>query len=191
MKYKTDKGVAGLTILLSLIVMLFVIGLVVMIFTLMSSSLSDATYDTATATLTNTLNAPTSSGVVLNGSTAYFQPTNCQLVSVRNGSASGTVIASGNYTLNGCTIANLTNTFPTTTYRWYINYTLSYSVANTGTTVINDTGTAIAGVTDWFEIFIVIGAMVVLILLTVIIITSIRGSGMIQSGGSVNQVGTA
>jgi len=98
MKYKTDKGVAGLTILLSLIVMLFVIGLLVMIFSLMASSLMGATTDA------------------------------------------------------------------------------------TAIKVINDTGSSIAGVTGWFEIFIVIGAMVVLILLTVIIITAIRSSGMVQGG---------
>ena len=91
---KQDKGVAGLTILLSLIVMLFVIGLLVMIFALMGGELMDATDD------------PTAIGV------------------------------------------------------------------------INDTTTSISTVTDWYPIFIVIGAMVVLILLTVIIITAIRGSGM-------------
>lgn len=95
MKYKTDKGTAGLTILLSLIVMLFIIGLIVMIFSLMGSELMGATTD---------------------------------------------VTAIG---------------------------------------VINDTSQSISGVTDWFDIFIVIGAMVVLILLTVIIITAIRSSGMV------------
>jgi len=98
MKYKTDKGTAGLTILLSLIVMLFIIGLIVMIFSLMSAELQGVTDDT------------------------------------------------------------------------------------TAIGVINDTGQALAGVTDWFDIFIVIGAMVVLILLTVIIITAIRSSGMIAGG---------
>ena len=97
---KQDKGVAGLTILLSLVVMLFIIGLIVMIFALMSAELQDATDD-------------------------------------------ATAIA-----------------------------------------VINDTGSAISDVVDWFSIFIVIGAMVVLILLTVIIITAIRGSGMIQTGSA-------
>jgi hypothetical protein len=100
MKYKTDKGVAGLTILLSLIVMLFVIGLIVMVFSLMSSSLQSATTDA------------------------------------------------------------------------------------TAIDVINDTGQALSGVTDWFDIFIVIGAMVVLILLVVIIITAIRGSGLVASGSA-------
>jgi uncharacterized membrane protein len=95
MKYKKDKGVAGLTILLSLIVMLFIIGLIVMIFSLMGSELQTATTDA------------------------------------------------------------------------------------TAIKVINDTGQSISSVTDWFDIFIVIGAMVVLILLTVVIITAIRGSGMV------------
>ena len=94
---KKDKGVAGLTILLSLVTMLFIIGLLVMIFALMGAELQDATTDT------------------------------------------------------------------------------------TAIDVINDTTVAISSVTDWFEIFIVIGAMVVLILLTVIIITAIRGSGLMGS----------
>jgi len=100
MKYKTDKGQAGLTILLSLVVMLFIIGLIVMIFSLMSSELMGATKDA------------------------------------------------------------------------------------TAIKVINDTGQSIAGVTAWFDIFIVIGAMVVLILLTVVIITAIRGSGMVAGGSA-------
>ena len=98
MKYKTDKGVAGLTVLLSLIVMLFVIGLLVMIFALMGGELQGATTDA------------------------------------------------------------------------------------TAISVINATTSSISSVTDWFAIFIVIGAMVVLILLTVIIITAIRSSGMIAGG---------
>ena len=91
---KQDRGIAGLTILLSLVTMLFVIGLLVMIFALMGGELQDSTTDT------------------------------------------------------------------------------------TAISVINATTTSISSVTDWFPIFIVIGAMVVLILLTVIIITAIRGSGL-------------
>lgn len=97
---KQDKGVAGLTVLLSLIVMLFVIGLLVMIFALMGGELQGATTDA------------------------------------------------------------------------------------TAIGVINDTTTSISSVTDWYDIFIVIGAMVVLILLTVIIIVAIRGSGLMAGGGS-------
>lgn len=97
-KVKKDKGTAGLTILLSLIVMLFVIGLIVMIFSLMSASLQSSTTD------------------------------------------------------------------------------------NTSKAVINATGSAISGVTAYFPLFITIGAMVVLILLTVIIITAIRSSGLVSTG---------
>ena len=99
---KQDKGVAGLTILLSLITMLFVIGLIVMIFSLMGDELRDATTD---------------------GSTAQG--------------------------------------------------------------VINNSTIALSSVTDWFDIFIVITAMVVLILLTVIIITAIRSSGLISGGNGI------
>jgi hypothetical protein len=100
MKQRTDKGVAGLTILLSLIVMLFVIGLLVMIFAIMGGKLMTATTDA------------------------------------------------------------------------------------TAIGVINDTAQSISSVTDWFDIFIVIGAMVVLILLTVVIITAIRSSGMVADGSA-------
>lgn len=44
--------------------------------------------------------------------------------------------------------------------------------------VINDTYKSLADVTDWYGTFIVLGAMVVLILLVVIIINSIRASGI-------------
>ena len=91
-----DRGVAGTTVLLSLIVSLFVIGLLVMIFALMGGSLQDATTDA------------------------------------------------------------------------------------TAIQVINDTTVAISSATDFFDLFIVIGSMVVLILLTVIIIVAIRNSGMME-----------
>ncbi len=97
---RQDKGVAGLTILLSLVTMLFVIGLLVMIFALMGGELQTATDDA------------------------------------------------------------------------------------TAIGVINDTTSSISSVTDWYDIFIVIGAMVVLILLTVIIITAIRGSGLMTGGSA-------
>ncbi len=97
---REDKGVAGLTILLSLVTMLFVIGLLIMIFALMGGELQSSTDDA------------------------------------------------------------------------------------TAIKVINDTTSSISSTTDWFDIFIVIGAMVVLILLTVIIITAIRGSGLMAGGSA-------
>ena len=54
----------------------------------------------------------------------------------------------------------------------------------TAKAVINETSQSIAEVTDWFPTFIVLGSMVVLILLVVIIINSIRGSGIMGQGGA-------
>ena len=182
---KQDKGVAGLTILLSLIVMLFVIGLIVMIFSLMGSELSTATYTATTGTASNVtaLSVVNETGVYLTG----INPTtyrDCALtVTTMTNATDGLVIASGNYTIAGCLITyagagDYNNTL------WNATGTYTYNADNTATDTMNDTVSGIAGVSDWFSIFIVIGAMVVLILLTVIIITAIRGSGMIQGGGT-------
>ena len=54
---KRDKGVAGLNVLLSVIVMLFVIGFLVMIFALMGGELQDAVESDVT-------NNATASGVI-------------------------------------------------------------------------------------------------------------------------------
>jgi len=47
---------------------------------------------------------------------------------------------------------------------------------------INDTKNAISTSTDFFPTFIVLGSMVVLVLLTVIIINSIRATGITSEG---------
>ena len=47
---------------------------------------------------------------------------------------------------------------------------------------INDTKNALKSSTDFFPTFIVLGSMVVLVLLTVIIINSIRATGITQEG---------
>ena len=189
-QFKQDTGTAGLTILLSLIVMLFIIGLIVMIFTLMGSSLRDATYDTGTSVsvVNETISVPSTAGVTLAGGSA--RDGSCGTVVLTNGTA-GTVITAGNYTQTGCVLTNSTGEFTAYTTP-FATYTYTWSADNTATDVMNETASGISGVTDWFDIFIVIGAMVVLILLTVIIITAIRSSGMVAGGqGGANQVGTA
>ena len=184
---KQDKGVAGLTILLSLITMLFVIGLLVMIFALMGSELMETAYDTVAVTVTN------ESGAYLNSSNPYTLATasktgfaNPVITLLINGT--GAVIESGNYTISSAGV--LTNA---TAVVWgsptflNVSYTYTWTADTSASGVINDTTTGIANVTDWFEIFVVIGAMIVLILLTVIIITAIRGSGLM---GSTTQTGS-
>jgi len=98
MKKLQKKGVAGLNVFLSLVIMLFMIGLIIMVFTISGAKLKESTTDAEAQS------------------------------------------------------------------------------------VINDTYQSISGATDWFSTFIVLGAMVVLILLTVIIINSIRGSGITAGG---------
>lgn len=53
---------------------------------------------------------------------------------------------------------------------------------NTSLKVINDTTTSLSGATNWFPIFIVMGAIVVIILLLVITVVSLRGGGLMGGG---------
>lgn len=177
LKCKHDKGVAGLTILLTLVTMLFVIGLLVMIFALMGGELQDASYDNTDVTVTD------ETGFYLNGTTytvdgasaLHFADFTITLVENRS---TGDEILVGNYTAGSTgTIVNATSDWSATA-EVNVTYTYTYDATNDATDVMNDTTSSIAGVTDWFNIFIVIMAMVILILLTVIIITAIRGSGL-------------
>lgn len=189
LQLKQDKGTAGLTILLSLIVIMFMIGLIVMIFTIMGDKLATATYDVSSGTIANT-----STGKAMNTSTTYVISTTrdclASLTSVKT--VNGTSCANM-YSLSGCVITPYANasTGVCNNSVWYVNGAYSYSGDNAGTRAINDTVGGIAGVTTWFPLFIVIGAMVVLILLTVIIITAIRQSGMVGMAGHNSKVGTA
>ena len=189
---KEDSGVAGLTILLSVIVMLFSIGLLVMIFALMGTGLQDASYDELTSVSVvnesitfSVLNA----NITLDGGSARDGVCGT-ITEVWNGTATNEfgVVATagvGNITQIGCNLINATalSTF-CETGSCYASYPYTWSADNEATDVMNETTFAIANVTDWFAIFIVITAMLVLILLTVIIITAIRGSGMMGGGDS-------
>ena len=195
--FKQDQGVAGLTILLSMIVMLFIIGLIVMIFVLMGTALKDATYDSASATLHNEKISVNTTGDTLSNASAF---TDFSVSSIVIFNATKT-LESANYTYTTAGVITNASTCGTDSLNWYecgylwdANYTFSYNIDSVASNTIEDTTSAISDVTDWFSIFIVIGAMVVLILLTVIIITAIRGSGMVAGAGSTqgaNSVGTA
>ena len=182
-KTKTDKGVAGLTILLSLVTMLFVIGLLVMIFSLMGGGLRDATYDDTTVAVANetitfvAINTPQT----LSASTQRDVVCSTTPTSVWNETLAGVSIPVTNVTLTAdCTVVNATTLVPhMVNGTVFVSYNYNWDADNTATDIMNDTTSGIAGVTDWFNIFLVIGAMVVLILLTVIIITAIRGSGLL------------
>jgi len=177
---KQDKGVAGTTVLLSLIVSLFVIGLLVMIFALMGGSLrgSSAVAASESETVEDTSLTVNDGGTTLTTCNAAVEGSTTAIVSVYNVSGS-VLIASGNYTLTTpCTITAVGTEFNNTA--WNVTYTYTYAGEAYG--VINDTTLALADATDFFDLFIVIGSMVVLILLTVIIIVAIRQSGMLSGG---------
>ena len=178
---KTDNGVAGLTILLSVVTMLFVIGLLVMIFALLGGELQDASYDSTTVAVSgeNVVEADFIDGTGFTLLDTGLNGASWVIVALYNDTVLQT---SGNYTVADGILANATEFEGATDVT--VNYTYIYDATNVATDVMNDTTTGIAGVTDWFAIFIVITAMVVLILLTVIIITAIRGSGLMAGGSA-------
>jgi len=178
---KVDSGVAGLTILLSLVTMLFIIGLLVMIFTLMGGELQDATY-------TSTAKAVNGEDVV---EADFVDGTGFTLLETDLNSASHVIVAlyndtvlqlAGNYTLTGNVLSNATVFEGATDL--LVNYTYVYDASNTATDVMNDTSVSIASVTEWYDIFIVIGSMIILTLMMVMIITTIRESGLMAGGGA-------
>jgi len=187
---KHDKGVAGLSVLLSLVVMLFIIGLLVMIFALMGVELQDASYISTTGTLTNTTTVGAVSSVTGRYPTGTSGLRSCVLTITDVAKINSTgyfSIASGNYTNVACLINATTSV--TAEYNltaWNVTGTYTHNADSGASDVINDTVQGISSAIDWFDIFVVLGAMVVLILLTVIIIVAIRGSGLMvgDSGGT-------
>ena len=201
LKLNNDQGVAGLTILLSLVTMLFVIGLLVMIFSLMGGELQDATFTTQTTT-NESQNSTTviafanstgydvqnvgedTDGVSFVGVEVwaeYYQSNGSATTTASYGGYNVSLDSTSNWTLS--TAGELRNV--TTDYGFpNVSITYTWLDQNTATDVMNDTVVGISDVTDWFSIFIVIAAMVVLILLTVIIITAIRGSGLMAGGSA-------
>ncbi len=188
MRFNNDKGVAGLTILLSVVTMLFVIGLLIMIYSLMGGELGEV--DTVARQFTST-------SFDQNGSTLSSLGTSLTVcasatlgsinsIVLLNGTGTDVVAPEGNYTTADCVVTMLSASDYNNSV---VNVTYDYTYAGDTFSVINDTISAIADTTDWFPIFIVITAMVVLVLLTVIIIVSIRGSGLMggtsEKGGNV------
>lgn len=195
---KTEKGVAGTTVLLGLIVSLFVIGLLVMIFALMGGSLQNASYSTNTTTLTNVSDhvgavvfINQTGFILIDANKTNFVLSNVSAVwgdynSTVNGNTTGTI---GGYNVsipyNNVTFTSngiLRNATVTTYTNVSVTYLESYSINNTATGVIENTTVALSSTTNFFTLFIVIGSMVVLILLTVIIIVAIRQSGLLSGG---------
>ena len=182
-----DKGVAGLTILLSLVTMLFVIGLLVRIFSLMGGELIEASYTSTTGSADREELLLVNNVTAVSFANAGLTNVVCTVSNYTN--TTGGLIDACNYTTTGFSVlATSGSEYNGTT--WNATYDYVYDADNTATGVMNDTTNGISGVTSWFNIFIVIAAMVVLILLTVIIITAIRGSGLIGGTSKGSQGGS-
>ena len=185
-KLNTRKGVAGLEILVSLIATLFVVGVLVMAFTIAGSKMAETISENTEGTNYNeTLLTVGDAGDYLTLYSTYGS--SCSVVRATN-LTDGYPISSGNYSQTGT--GNCLITFISTVdgdqvvngTDWNITYTYSYPSDQDAVNVINDTKLAIASVTDWFDTFIVIGAIVVLVLLIVLVILAIRRAGLMGSG---------
>lgn len=183
-RFKKDKGVAGLSILLAVVAMVFIIGFLVMIFVIIGANLSSSQYTPTSITLTNAITSGTvnATGTTLSGYATGYR--NCQLTVTNFTNATGGVlIAPANYTVTGCFVIGAVNTnvgFNNTL--WNFTGTLSYLSDNIATATIGNTSQSLASVPTWFPIIITIAVMVALILLTVIIIVAIRSSGLLAGG---------
>lgn len=176
---KKDRGVAGLTILLSAVAMVFIIGFLVMVFAIIGSNLQDNTYTATSVTTTQEAGWINLTTYTVDNADARNFRTFAVVTAVNT--TSGTLINSANYTITQVGVVNISATgfsYPSVTF----NYTYVYDANNTATESIADTTNAIAGVTSWFPIIITITVMVALILLTVIIIVAIRSSGILAGG---------
>ena len=148
--------------------------------------MQDSTYDKLTAgTVVNeSVTSSKTAGLSATLSKSSLRDGACGTITqFLNGTVDGTVIAVGNFTQTGCSVVNKSS-MATWHTALLFSYPYTYSKDNSATDVMNDTTSSVAGVTEWFDIFIVIGAMVVLILLTVVIITAIRSSGMVADGSA-------
>ena len=179
-KFKKNRGVAGLTLFLSVIVTLFILGLLISIFAIMGSELEESAWESTAITITNeTPVYINSTGYQL--ASGYNEPSSFSVTALYN-QTDGSLIGSGNYTTS--TSGLVTNASASTYTGAKITYTFTYQAETTASGVINNSTASLTGAVDWFDIFIVIVALVVLILLVVIIISSIKGSGLISSKGS-------
>jgi uncharacterized membrane protein len=187
-KFKSDKGVAGLDILLSVIIMLFTIGFIVMIFAIMGGQVEDATYVDVTGSVNNETTTLVVGDVYQTFPTVnVLRSPTCTFVYATN-SSTVDIIEEGNYTVSNCQIkftgdAGVGNDNWNQT-KYNVTYTYTATSNSTASDVAFTTTTEIVQVSDWFGIIIVITAMVVLILLTVIIISAIRGSGTMGMGSN-------
>jgi len=182
LKSKSKKAQAGMQLFTGIVVSIFMIGLIVMSFTLLGNKVIEEAYETGTRSSTE-LNfnlTSTDGGFNLTDCGKAYESSITSVTSVIN-STGGETVDSGNYTYSNCKlypiVANYNNTL--------VNVSYSYnSITNYGDLeALRSTTTEVADVPDWFGLFILMGAMVVIILMVVLIISAIKQANM-GSGGT-------
>ena len=166
---KLDKGSAGLGIVLSTIISLFVIGIFVMLIAIANANIGEATYESTTASINETLSNVTNVSAVSIANVGNYRDCALSLTQVKNDSEAGLTLTSGNYTVSGCTVI-ATDDSVSIGEDWHILGSVTYNADSTASRIMNDTNTSITGVTDWFNIFIIFSVIVGLILLVTMII---------------------
>lgn len=186
--------------MLSVIVMLFIIGLLIAVFSIMGSELKTSVADISKSSVTTetgellSSNVTSATGVsVAKATLRDFAGVSITSLYANNYSGTYVLLNSGNYTFSTAGVVKFTDASTYNQTQVNVTYTYTYTTDTRSQDIMNDTVTGLAETSNWFDIFIVITAMVVLILLTVIIVTAIRSSGMIAGSGSTgaNTVGTA
>jgi len=178
---KNKQGQAGLNVYLSIISMLFLIGLLVYVFSIAGGKLQASTFSDASGSIKNeTLLCVNGTGVAT--SVAVLVDPVLSVTAVYN-ATNGLLQNSANYTTSAGNLICVTSSKFNGNYV-NMSATYTYHQPTDASRSINNSVSAIAGSIDWFSTFIVLGAMVVLILLIVIIINSIRRTGIVGNEGA-------
>jgi len=158
------------------------IGIIVMVFQIAAVRLADSVNDrTSTDADSEVLQGISENGTNFAALGLGLRDVQCSLTTVLN--STGVTIESGNYTYTNCNLAFTGADITYNNTNWVVNYSYSYIAENDAGYAINETRAAISTSTDFFSTFIVIGAMIVLVLLVVVIINSLRGSGLLRDRG--------
>jgi len=198
-KMRKDRGVMQLNLLLAIVIFLFVIGFIIFIYGMIGGALEEESWtSTGNYTVNQTLPSVDEVGEFLAPWTKYNK-VSCSISSVTNythtvGDGAGE-IAAANYTIShsGCKIrySYAIQNEDVNDTPWNVSYTWTAEQNNSASDAIYNSKIGLDGATDWFGVIIVLGAMVVLITLTVVIIITVRGSGLINIGGDSGATATA
>lgn len=170
-------------VLISLIATLFVVGVLIMAFVIASTKMIDTLDTTSTAVTNETLTAVSNSSASELTAINYYG-VSCSIAFVTN-ATTGDNFASGNWTTSGnggCALTAVGDEDGITDENWNVSYVYTTPEDADASLAINQTSKSLSEATDWFDTFIVIGAVVVLVLLIVLVILAIRRAGLMGGG---------